>query len=460
MAVIAAPTKPADIPVADAPRAARRQRVVLFVLLGVGFMLSVDFSILNVALPEAGAGVGLAQADLAWITSAFALPAAGFTLLFGRLGDLFGRRRLLLTGMVLLAGASMLGGFAAGPETLLIARALQGLATAMAIPAAMSLLTTTFAEGAQRERVLGLNGALACGGFTVGALLGGTLVTTLGWRSAFFVNVPVAVAVLLVAPFVIVESRAATRPRLDLPGAVAVTGGLLAVVYAVIERNITAAVAGIMLLAAFWVIERRATQPLVPPRILARPSVKWGNYAGLITCGLVPAMIFMETLYLQEVLDLSALMTGLVFGIPGLASVVAGVVGGRVIGRFGNRKVLTVAMAMPGVATIPLLLAGVDRLSLAIVVPALFVAFFGHVAAIVAYVVTGTSGLPNDEQGLATGLTSMTQQVGGAVGIPLLSAIAATQAVQLSGIRLALGVDVAVTLASAALVWAGLRKVS
>src|ERR1044072_256328 len=131
-----------------------RQRVVLLVLLGAGFMLSVDFSILNVALPEAGAGVALATTDLPWIASAYALPAAGFTLLFGRLADLFGRRRLLLTGMLLLATSSLLGGFAANPEPLLIARALQGFATAMTIPAALSLLTTTFTEGRQRERVL------------------------------------------------------------------------------------------------------------------------------------------------------------------------------------------------------------------------------------------------------------------------------------------------------------------
>jgi MFS family permease len=456
MAVVTASARPTEVP----RQSAGRKRVVLFVLLGVGFMLSVDYSILNVALPQAGAGVGLGQADLAWITSAFALPAAGFTLLFGRLGDLFGRRKLLLAGMVLLAGASTLGGLAASPGTLLVARALQGFATAMAVPAAMSLLTTTFSEGRQRERVLGLNGALLCGGFTVGALVGGTLVTALGWRAAFFVNLPVAIAVLVVTPFVIVESRSRTRASLDLPGAVTVTGGLLAVVYAVVERSITAAVVGVVLLAAFWIIERRAAAPLAPPRVLGRQSVKWGNYAGLIICGMVPAMIFMETLYLQEVLHLSPLVTGLVFGIPGLASVAAGVVAGRIIGRFGSRVVLSVAMAIPGLATIPLVFVGADRIALAVVVPALFVAFFGHVASMVAYVVTGTSGLPNDEQGLATGLTSMTQQVGSALGVPVLSAVAATQAVQLTGIHVALVVDVVLTLASAVLVWAGLRKLS
>jgi MFS family permease len=202
-------------------------------------------------LPEAGAGVGLGPAGLPWITSAFALPAAGFTLLFGRLADLFGRRRLFLAGMVLLACGSMLGGFAVNAELLLTARALQGLATAMALPASLALLTTTFG-GAARERVLGLRGALLCAGFAVGALVGGVLVGLLGWRAAFFINVPAAVAVLLITPFVVSESTVPTRVKLDVSGAVTVTGGLLAVVYAVIEQSLLSAVVGVLLLAAFW----------------------------------------------------------------------------------------------------------------------------------------------------------------------------------------------------------------
>jgi MFS family permease len=439
------------------PRFSRRERVVLLVLLGAGFMLSVDFSILNVALPQAGAGVGLGAADLAWITSAYALPAAGFTLVFGRLADLFGRRRLFLSGMVLLAGASLLGGFASSPEVLLTARALQGFATAMAIPAALALLTTTFAEGERRERALGFNGALLSGGFTVGALVGGALVSALDWRAAFFMNVPVAVIVMLVTPAVIGESRAATRARLDLPGAVTVTGGLLAGTYAVIERSLVAGVVGVALLVAFWLIELRSSAPLVPVRILKRPTVKWGNYAGLVIFVVEPAMIFLMTLYLQQILSLSPLATGLIFGVPGLAAVVAGVIAGRIIGRFGSRLVLTAGMAVQGLAILPLVFIGTDASALAVLVPALFIGFFGHVAAIVAHTVTATSGLPNDEQGLATGLTSMTQQVAIAIGIPILTALAATQAAQLTGIRFALSVAVVVTLASVVLVWRGLR---
>ncbi|GAA2415527.1 MFS transporter [Nonomuraea africana] len=439
------------------PRFGSRQRLILFVLLGAGFMLSVDFSILNVALPEVGAGVGLGLAGLPWIASAYALPAAGFTLMFGRMADLFGRRRLFLCGMVLLIGASLLGGFAASPETLLAARALQGFATAITIPAALSLLTTTFAEGAARDRVLGLNGALLSAGFTVGALVGGTLVSLMSWRAAFFINIPVAVVILLLTPFLIRESSLPDRVRLDLPGALTVTGGLLAVIYAVIEKNIPSAVVGVLLLAAFWMIELRSPAPLAPVRILRRPTVKWGNYAGFVVFAMEPAMIFLTTLYLQKILGFSPLTTGLVFGVPGLAAVAAGVIAGRFIGRFGSRKVLTVGLAVQGLATLPLVFLGADRMALAVLIPALFIGFFGHVTSIVAYTVTATSGLPDEEQGLATGLASMTQQVAITVGIPILSSVAATQSVELTGIHLALSVNVAVTLVSVAFIWFGLR---
>jgi MFS family permease len=438
-------------------RISSRQRVILFVLLGAGFMLSVDFSILNVALPAAGAGVGLAVTGLPWITSAYALPAAGFTLLFGRLADLFGRRRLFLSGTVLLTGASVLGGFAGNPGTLLTARVLQGLATAMTVPAALSLLTVTFPEGALRDRVLGLNAALLSGGFTVGNLVGGTLVSLLNWRAAFFINIPVAVVIALVTPVLIGESRLPGRVKLDLPGAVTVTGGLLTASYAVIEKNVPAAAIGVLLLAAFWLIELRSAAPLAPVRILRRPTVKWGNYAGLVVFTMEPAMIFLMTLYLQRVLGLSALATGLVFGVPGLAAVTAGPMAGRFIGRFGARQVLTVGMSVQGLATLPLVFLGADRIALAVLIPALFVGFFGHVTSIVAYMVTGTSGLPNEEQGLATGLTTMTQQVAITVGIPILSSIAATQSAELTGIHLALSVNVAITLLSVALLRSRLR---
>src|SRR5918997_1280334 len=263
---------------------------------------------------------------------------------------------------VVLPEASLLGGLATGPEVLLAARALQGLATAMALPAALSLLTTTFAEGAIRDRALGLNGALLSGGFTIGALVGGALVSLLSWRAAFLINVPVTALILVATPFVISESRMPERVKLDLPGAVTVTGGLLAIVYAIIERSAVAAVVGLVLLAAFWMIELRAAAPLTPVRTLARPTVKWGNFAGLVVFSMETAMIFMLTLYLQNVLELSPLVTGLIFGVPGLAAVLAGPIAGRSIGRHGPRKVLTAGMAVQGLATLPLIFLRGERI--------------------------------------------------------------------------------------------------
>lgn len=439
------------------PRFTNRQRLILFLLLGAGFMLSVDFSILNVALPQVGAGVGLGSDRLPWIVSAYALPAAGFTLLFGRMADLLGRRKLFMGAMALLIAASLLGGLAVNPEVLLIARLLQGLATAMAIPASMSLLTTIFPEGALRTRVLGLNGALLSAGFTVGALIGGALVSLLSWQAAFFINIPIALAILALTPFLISESKLPSRVKLDLPGAATVTSGLLAVIYAVVEKNILAGLIGIVLLGIFWMVELRSSAPLASVRILKRPTVKWGNFAGLVVFTMEPAMIFLITLYLQNILGLSPLTTGLIFGIPGLAAIGAGIVAGRLIGRFGSRKVLSIGLAVQGLATVPLIFMGATPIALAILIPALFIGFFGHVTSIVAYTVTGTSGLPNSEQGLATGLTSMTQQVAIVIGIPILSAIAATQAAELAGIHLALMVDVTITLVAVALIWFGLR---
>ena len=429
-----------------------RQRAVLAVLLGAGFLLSIDFSILNVALPQVGAGVGLDLTSLPWVSTAFVLPAAGFTLVCGRLADLVGRRRMFRSGMALLAAASLLGGVATNPELLLTARALQGFATAMTLPAALSLLTTTFAEGTARDRVLGLNGALLSGGFTVGALVGGALVGLLSWRAALFMNVPVAVAIL-VASRVVPESTRPGRTRPDLPGAVTVSGGLLALVYAVIASSLVAAAVAVVLLVAFAVVERHSPAPLVPPRILGRRTVKWGNFGGLVLFAVEPAVIYLTTLYLQRVLGLSPLVTGLVFGVPGLASVAAGVLAGRAIGRFGSRVLLAAGLVVQALATLPLAFLGPDRTALLILVPALFIGFFGHVSAIVAFTVTATSGLPDEEQGLATGLTSMTQQVGITVGIPVLGAVAV-----FGGTPLALGVAVAVTLASVVLITVKLKE--
>ncbi|MEU8485225.1 MFS transporter [Streptomyces sp. NPDC048641] len=431
---MSASTQTAPAPaVAPPPRMTARQKLVLTLLLGAQFMIAVDFSILNVALPVVGEGLGFSLSHLQWIATAFALAAAGFTLLFGRVADLVGRKRLFLAGLAVLGASSLLGGLATSPEVLLVARVLQGLATAAVTPAGLALLTTAFKEGPLRERALGLNGALMSAGFTAGAILGGLLTDLLSWRWAFFVNVPVAALVLALAPSVITDSRPDHRPRLDIPGAATVTGGLLLLVYGLTQAGETgwgapttlaALLAGAALLVAFRFVEKRAAAPLVPLHILRRRTVIWGNAAGLIAFVTETSLVFLLTLYLQEVLGYSPLATGLAFGVLGLGTVIGGTLGGRAVGRLGNRTTIVVGGAVQAVATLALVALGTSGAWIWLLLAATFVGGVGNMLVIVGFMVTATSGLPDEEQGLATGLATMTQQVGITLGIPVMSAIA------------------------------------
>ncbi|MFC8511878.1 MFS transporter [Streptomyces sp. NPDC057257] len=438
-----------------------RLRLVLVLLLAAQFMLAVDFSILNVALPVIGDGLGFSLAHLQWIGTAFALCAAGFTLLFGRIADLFGRRRLFLGGLAVLGAASLLGGLAQSPEVLITARVLQGLATAAVTPAALSLLTTSFPEGPLREKALGLNGALMSAGFTTGAILGGLLTDLLSWRWAFFVNVPVALAVLLVAPTVVEESRPDERPKLDLPGAATVTLGLLALVLGLTRAGesgwgspaaLLPLAAGVVLLLVFLGVERRVAAPLVPLSVLGRRSVAWGNAVGLIAFLTETSLVFLLTLYLQEVLGFSPLAAGLSFGVLGLGTVVGGSVAPRVIGRIGSRAALLAGGATQALATAALLGLGDTRSSLWLLLTCTFVGGVGNMLVIVGFMVTATSGLADHEQGLATGLATMTQQIGITMGTPVMSAVATAAmtgsgtAAVLGGLKAAIAVNAAVVL--------------
>ncbi|WP_336216800.1 MFS transporter [Nonomuraea sp. LPB2021202275-12-8] len=453
------------------PAMTGRQKLILVLLLGSQFMLAIDFSILNVALPVIGEGLGFKLANLQWIATAFALCAAGFTLLFGRVADLFGRRRLFLAGMALLGLSSLVGGLAINPEMLLVARVAQGLATAMVTPAGLALLTTSFSEGPLRQRALGLNGALMSAGFTTGAILGGLLTDLLSWRWAFLVNVPVAVAVLVAAPHLISESRPARRTRMDLPGAVTVTGGLLALVFGLTNAaehgwsdptTLGSLAVAVVLLVAFWFAEKRAGAPLVPLPVLKRPTVSWGNVAGLIAFLTETSLVFLLTLYLQNVLGYSALATGLAFGVLGLGTVVGGVMAPRILARTSIRTVLTTGFTIQAAATASLFLLGDDRGSLALLLIATFIGGIGNMLAIVGFMVAATSGLPDNEQGLATGLATMTQQVGITMGIPIMSAVTtagmAGSGTVLEGVSAAILVNATLVLAGAVLAWLFLRR--
>jgi EmrB/QacA subfamily drug resistance transporter len=451
-------------------------RLILLVLLTASFTLAVDFSVLNVALPRIGADLGLGLDHLQWVATAFALCAAGFTLLFGRVADLFGRRRLFLAGMAVLGVASLLGGLSFDPAMLIACRVAQGLATAAVTPAALSLLTTSFPEGPARERALGLNGALMAAGFTTGAILGGVLTDLLSWRWAFFLNVPVAALVLVLAPAVLRENQPAERPVLDVPGAITVTAGLLAVVFGVTGANqsgwgsaqvLVPLIIGVVLLAAFWPVEKRARAPLVPVTVLRRRTTAWANVAGLIAFLTETSLVFLLTLYLQKVLHFSPLAAGCSFAVLGLGTVVGGMAGPRVVGRAGPRATIVGAFLVQAVATAGLLGLGYDRASsMPLLLVATFVGGVANLVAIVGFMVAATSDLPPEEQGLATGLTTMSQQVGITVGIPIMSAIATSRITAagggnppdvLSGVTLAIGVNTGICVGIAVLVFFFLR---
>lgn len=450
-----------------------RLKLILAVLLVAQFMLAVDFSILNVALPAIGDGLGFSLTNLQWIATSFALSAAGFTLFFGRVGDLIGRKRIFLGSLALLGLSSLVGGLATSPEILIVARVAQGLATAAATPAGLALLTTSFPEGPLRQKALGLNGALMSAGFTAGAVLGGVLTDLLSWRWSFFINVPVALAVLLVAPSIITESRPAERPKMDLPGALSVTLGLLALVFGLTQAGehgwthpaaLAGLAAGAVLLIAFYLIERRAEQPLVPVHVLKKPTVAWGNVLGLLAFVTETSLVYLLTLYMQKTLGFSALTAGISFGVLGVGTVTGGMLAPKVIARTSTLTTLVAGSLLQALSTAVLLLLGDTAASMWLLLPATFLGGVGNMLVIVGFMVTATTGLPDREQGLATGLASMSQQVGITLGTPVMSAVVAATAggalgaqAILDGVTVAIAVNTALVLLGALIAAVALR---
>ncbi|WP_306328827.1 MFS transporter [Streptomyces venezuelae] len=465
MATLTSP--PADTDAKAAPPALTgRTRLILFVLCAAQFMVALDFSVLNVALPVLGDDLGLGQSALQWAVTAFALPSGGFLLLFGRMGDLYGRKKLFLAGLALFGLASLLATFAWNPASFLTGRALQGIGAAAIVPTGMSLLTTTFPEGPLRDKALGISGTLLSLGFTVGMLLGGVMTDTLGWRSTMGLLALFAVIVLPLAPGLLPESRTPERPRLDVPGALTVTGGLLALIYALstaAERGfggtdvLVTLVAGIALLAVFVRVESRHPAPVVSLPMLRRGTVAFGNLGGLITFSMMSTVVFALTLYLQETLGLSAFATGLVFGVQGVMSVVAGLLAPKVIGRIGARRTLVGSLVGQGLLTAALLGLG-EESGAVLATVAVSLASMCHLGAIISYGLTVTSGVPDEQQGLATGLVTTTQQVGLTIGIPLLGVLATTSGDLYGGVRTVLVLDAAIVLGTAVLVALGLRR--
>ncbi|MFC8951437.1 MFS transporter [Streptomyces sp. NPDC057101] len=471
MATLTPPSAGIAAPAAP-PALTGRTRLILFVLCAAQFMVALDFSVLNVALPVLGADLGFGRSALQWAVTVFALPAGGFLLLFGRVGDLYGRKKLFLAGLALFGVASLLATFAWNPAAFLAGRALQGVGAAAIVPTGMSLLTTTFPEGPLRDRALGISGTLLSLGFTVGMILGGVMTDTLGWRSTMGLLALFSAVVLPLAPGLLPASEGTggaavpARPRLDVPGAVTVTGGLLALIYALTtaaDRGfggtdvLVTLVAGVLLLAVFVRVESRHAAPLVSLPMLRRGTVAFGNLGGLVTFSMMSTVVFVLTLYLQETLGMSAFVTGLVFGVQGAASVLAGLYAPKVIGRIGARRTLVGSLAGQGLLTAGLL--GVGEESGALLAAVLVsLASMCHLGAIISYGLTVTSGVPDEEQGLATGLVTTTQQVGLTVGIPLLGVLATTGGDLFGGVRTVLALDAAIVLGTALLVGLGLRR--
>ncbi len=420
----------------EAPDAARKRTILAIACLGQ-FMVILDVSVVTVALPAIRADLHFGVTGLQWVINAYTLIFAGFLLLGGRAADLYGRRRVFIAGLTLFTLASLACGLAPGAETLVIARAVQGLGGAMLAPATLTILTTTFTEPRERARALGIwSASLAAGGAT-GALLGGILTDTLSWRWIFLINVPFGIACIVGARAVLRESRGEGTRSLDVAGAITITGGLTALVYGLVRTDSVGWVSGetfaamaiaLVLVAAFLVIETRvATAPLVPLGILRSPALAGANLAMLCVGGAMFAMWYFVSLYLQGVLGESPLMAGLAFLPAAIAVIVGAQVAARLVPWVGPRRLLLIS---------PLLIAGglmwMSRVSAtgsyaSDILGPITVAALGLGLCFPPSTYAATAGVAPKDAGLASGLINATRQVGGAVGLAALATIAVHQ---------------------------------
>jgi EmrB/QacA subfamily drug resistance transporter len=413
----------------------RAKNLALLLLVMTQFVVVIDASITNVALPSIGKALNISQDNLSWVVNSYTLTFGGFLLLGGRLADFFGRRRVFMIGMALFSVASLAGGLAANETWLIIARAVQGLGAAIASPAARSIITTTFKEGSERNRALGIWGAVAGAGGAAGVLLGGMLTEWAGWEWVLFVNVPIGAFIVWQAPRRLVESHAGEeRERtLDLPGAVTVTGGLALLVYAMVDATsagwtstatILRIAGALVLLAAFVVIELRTKRPLVPFSIFRRRTLRGANIVGILIGMSLFSMFFLITLYLQQVLGDSALEAGFSYLPLALSIIGAAGAAGALVTKIGFKPVLIGGMVLVAIALAWFSQVSADGSFLADVLGPSILAGLGLGFAFVPVTIAAMSGSSPDEAGLASGLINTSQQVGGALGLAILASIA------------------------------------
>jgi EmrB/QacA subfamily drug resistance transporter len=405
----------------------------LVLLCCASFVAVLDLTIVAIALPSVRRELGFTGGDARWILTGYALSFGGLLLFMGRAGDLYGRLRLFVGGLALFAAASLLGGLAWTPWVLVVARLLQGVGGAALVPASLALVSATFAEGEERNRAMGVYGAMAGVGFVFGMVLGGVVTEFLGWRWVMFVNVPVALAVLSLAPIVIHESKDEAAPRaLDLTGTATATLGLASLIYAVSEApkngwaspaTLGTAGLGTFLLGAFVAAERRASTPLVPLSILYRRAVAVPNAAVVLKSMVGAAQLYVLTLYFQDALGRTPLEAGLLFIPMTLASVVASPVAGQLTTRLGARRTAAWGLAMSGAGLVLVAWLMPHEGSLPAVVLGMAVAEAGFVTASVPLTVAATDGVGDDERGLASGILSTATEIGNALGWAAVGAV-------------------------------------
>ncbi|MGN6871838.1 MAG: MFS transporter [Solirubrobacteraceae bacterium] len=408
-----------------------------FALLAVAyFMTIVDLTIVNVSLPTIGRDLHFSQTSLQWVVTAYALTFGGFLLLGGRAADLLGRRRVLIAGLGLFSAASLACALATGDAFLIGARAAQGVGAALMLPAALSIVMNMFDEGAERNKALGRWGAIAASGASIGLITGGLLTRYAGWQYIFYLNVPIGVAALLLAPRLVPESRLdSARRRFDAFGALAATGGLVLLVDAISQapqygwgaaRTIVALLAAAGLLVAFIVIESRVESPVVPLSIFRLRTLTGANTAGLLLGASFYAFIFVGTLYMQEVLHYSALQTGLAWLVTSITSVALAGLSQYLVTRGGAKVVMAIGMALIAAGVLWATQIPVHGHFVGDLLGPFIVAGAGTAFAFIPISVAALAGVDADRAGLASGLLNTSQQIGGALGIAIASSIAAS----------------------------------
>ena len=414
-----------------------RRWSALILLCAAQFVVVLDASIVNVALPSIGRGLHFSEANLPWVVNAYVIAFGGFLLLGGRAADLLGRRRVFMAGLLVVAVASLLAGFAANQGQLIAARAAQGLGAAIISPSALSIVTTLFRDGVERNKALGAWGAVAGSAGAAGVLLGGILTEGLGWEWVLWVNVPVSLIALALTPGLIPESRSESATRhYDAAGALSVTAGLSLLAYALLDANsagwgstkiVSLLALSVALIGTFVVIELRSKAPLVPFRIFRLRTLTGANVVGILLGASLFSMFFFISLYMQQVLGYSPIHAGLSYLPLAVTIIVAAGLGGQLVTRFGFKTILAAGMLL-----VALGLVWFSRVSVGggfisdILGPSLLAAAglgFGFVTSTIAAV----SGVEEREQGLASGLINTSQQIGGALGLAVLSTIATSR---------------------------------